>query len=43
MNYITEQELFWAEKFGQIILKGIMGKKLLASNLNFFKSFESVL
>jgi spore coat polysaccharide biosynthesis protein SpsF len=36
MNYTTEQEAFWAGKFGSDYIERNKGKKLLASNLNFF-------
>ena len=36
MNYITEQELFWAGEFGSDYIERNKGEKLLASNLNFF-------
>lgn len=36
MNYITEQESFWAGKFGSDYIERNKGEKLLASNLNFF-------
>lgn len=36
MNYITEQESFWAGKFGSDYIERNNGEKLLASNLNFF-------
>ena len=36
MNYTTEQESFWAGKFGSDYIKRNKGEKLLASNLNFF-------
>ena len=36
MNYTTEQEAFWAGKFGTDYIARNKGKKLLASNLNFF-------
>lgn len=36
MNYTTEQEAFWAGKFGSDYIERNKGEKLLASNLNFF-------
>ena len=36
MNFTTEQEEFWAGKFGSDYIERNKGKKLLASNLNFF-------
>tara|TARA_B110000027_G_scaffold133856_1_gene163614 strand:+ start:1238 stop:1858 length:621 start_codon:yes stop_codon:yes gene_type:complete len=36
MNYTTEQEAFWAGKFGLDYIERNKGEKLLASNLNFF-------
>ena len=36
MSYKTEQESFWAGKFGDEYINRNMGDKLLASNLNFF-------
>ena len=36
MNYKTEQEEFWAGKFGDNYISRNSGKELLASNLNFF-------
>lgn len=35
-NYKTEQEAFWAGKFGTDYISRNQGNKLLASNLNFF-------
>tara|TARA_B100001287_G_C22602378_1_gene491050 strand:- start:488 stop:1108 length:621 start_codon:yes stop_codon:yes gene_type:complete len=36
MKYKTQQEKFWAEKFGKDYIKRNKGKKLLSSNLDFF-------
>ena len=36
MSYKTEQESFWAGKFGNEYINRNMGDKLLASNLSFF-------
>ena len=36
MNFKTEQEEFWAGKFGDNYISRNSGKELLASNLNFF-------
>ena len=36
MNFKTEQEAFWAGKFGDNYISRNSGKELLASNLNFF-------
>lgn len=38
MRFKTEQEEFWAGKFGDTYIKRNQGKNLLASNLNFFSS-----
>ena len=42
MSFKTDQEAFWAGKFGDAYIKRNQGKNLLASNLNFFsKSLSS--
>ena len=38
MNFKTEQEEFWAGKFGDNYISRNSGRELLASNLNFFSS-----
>ena len=36
MNYLTDQEEFWAGNFGDEYIERNKSKELLASNLNFF-------
>ena len=43
MKHKTEQEDFWAGEFGDDYINRNQGKKLLASNLNFFnRSLQNI-